>query len=73
MNGLFELVKHYQMSVNVSAIVFHRVLVQVLQYHIPNLPVVSLQVSIPPTLPESTEGSVTDHLEPIRETSLSIK
>ena len=39
------------MSVDITTVMLHRVLVQVLEYHIPDLPVVPLQVSITPPLP----------------------
>ena len=39
------------MSVDIATVVLHRVLVQVLEYHIPDLPVVPLQVSVAPPLP----------------------
>ena len=39
------------MSVNVTVVVIHRVLIEVLQDHITNLTVIPFQVSIAPTLP----------------------
>ena len=51
MERLLELVQHEGVGVDVAAVVVHRALVEVLQNHVSDLPVVSLQVSVTPPLP----------------------
>ena len=51
LQGLFQLVQHEEMSVNVSAVMVQRVLVEISQNHVSNFPVITVEMSVAPALP----------------------
>ena len=57
LQGLFQLVQHYQMSVNVSAVMVQGVLVEISQNDVANLPVITVQMSVAPALPRTLQVS----------------